>query len=77
MKETKNSLSKILLLLVSASLILPGCFGYTIVKKRGDIILPDGKASVSHPIKPGYECWPTGYIQKIEDDIEECLGSDN
>ena len=76
MKEVKSSLNKILLLSVSACLIFMTSCGYTIVKKRGDIILPDQKMSISHPTEPGLECWQTGYIQKIEDDIEECLAED-
>ena len=74
MKEIKNLRIKILLLLVSACLIFTSGCGYTIVKKRGDIILRDEVVSVSHPTIPGKECWDTGYIQKIEDEIEQCLG---
>jgi hypothetical protein len=76
MKETKNSLSKILLLLASACLVFTSGCGYTIVKKRGDIILKDSELSISHPTIHGKECWDTGYIQKIEDDIRECLEPD-
>ena len=76
MKETKNSRIKILLLLVSACLIFGSGCGYTIVKKRGYIILKDSELSISHPTIPGKECWDTGYIQKIMEDIEECLESD-
>ena len=76
MKEIKSLQHKILLLLVSGCLLFANGCGYTIVKRRGDIILSVGELSISHPTKPGLECWPTGYIQGIEDDIEECLGED-
>ena len=76
MKEVKNLQDKILLLLVSACLISASGCGYTIVKKRGDLILRDSEMSISHPTIPGKECWDTGYIQKIEDDIKECLSED-
>lgn len=74
MKEIKNYSIKTLLLLVSVLLIFVTSCGYTIVKKestRG--ALPYGKISVSHPTKAGLECWPTGYIQEIEDEIKLCL----
>ena len=73
MKEIRNLRIKILLLLVSACLIFASGCAYTIVKKRGDITLRDDDLSVSHPTIPGKECWDTGYIQKIVDDIKECL----
>ena len=76
MNEIRNWQYKILLLLVSVCLIFANGCGYTIVKRRGDIILPAGELSISHPTILGLECWPTGYIQSIEDDIEECLSED-
>lgn len=77
MKKTKNLQTKILLLLASVYLILGNGCAYEIVKKRGDIVLPEGEVSISHPTQPGLECWPTGYIGGIMDDIKQCLGGDD
>ena len=76
MKEIKNSSTKILLLLVFVCMIkLSGC-AYTLEKKESIRAIPEGSLSISHPTIKGYECWPTGHIQKIEDDIDICLNED-
>ena len=64
---------KTLWVLVGACLMASTGCGYTIVK-RGDAILPEGRVGESHPTKPGYECYPTGYIQEILKEIDTCLG---
>jgi hypothetical protein len=63
--------NKIAMLLVLGSVVMLGGCGYSIVRNGG--ILPEGQEPISHPTKQGYECFPTGYIYKMYEDIDECL----
>lgn len=68
-----NWLIKIRMLLVVACLAaLIGC-GYGIRKKERLIVLPESRVGISHPTKPNYECYSTGYIREILVEIAVCL----
>lgn len=70
MSATRSLLNKSLRLLVVGCLMVSvGCaFG-----KKKLIVLPESQVGISHPTKQGYECFSTGYIQQILDEIEMCL----
>ena len=71
-RETGSLKLRILWVLVGVCLMASTGCGYTIVK-RGDAILPESRVGESHPTKPGYECYATGYIQEILKEIKTCL----
>lgn len=67
MKEIESSRIRILLLLAVVYLMVStGCGIKTIA-------IPDSRMGESHPTKPGYECFSTGYIQDILKEIDVCL----
>lgn len=73
MSVIKNWQIRILVgLAVVCMMDLYGC-GYTIARKEKIVALPEGAISESHPTVPGYECFPTGYIQEVLTEIDLCL----